>query len=438
MATPVPLKLTLLDYLGYPLPEVEFPFVDTINSLVLRGYRIIWNEFYRDQNLQPPVAVNLGDADGSVEFPYDSFSAYNVLLPRAKAHDIFTSCLPFPQKFPSPIMALTGGTGLAPVLGLGVATAAAPFTNELNVRETGPEVGEDGVTRTFVAPYHGDQLFVETNNAGTGTAKFPQIYADVSAIDGFGLSISTFREAIAVQSLFETFARGGTRYIEMLKSVWGVTTPDFRLQRPEFLGGGSANVQVEAVAYTAESAEVTAGTLGGAATASGRVKFSVASPEHGFVFIFASIRSELSYQRGLHPMWKRSAPLDYPWPQLGGIGEEVVPMGSIFYGDDASYPEVFGYNERYQWYRTFHSVTTGGMRSQAAMDLDRWHLAQDFGENPPQLNPAFIVENPPMERVLTAGSLSAGQQFLADILISRDATRAIAQYGIPDSLGRRF
>lgn len=189
------------------------------------------------------------------------------------------------------------------------------------------------------------------------------------------------------------------------------------------------------IAQTAPSATDPVGTLGGAGTAAGQHHASYAATEHGYIIGLMSIRSELSYQQGLHKMWTRLTRYDFYWPTLAGLSEQAILNGEIFTTGDSDIDTlIWGYQERWQEYRTRVSEVTGIMRSTAANTIDQWHLAQEFGPTTPALNAAFIEDNPPMDRVLAAGSAAVGQQYLADIMYRRTAIRPIPTYGIPASL----
>lgn len=418
---------SIYDHMGLPVEgQVGVGENICINALPFRAYNMIYNEWFRDQNLIDSVSSNF-------EAGPDAPSDYT-LLRRAKFHDYFTSSLPWPQKFTAPTIPLGG---LAPVMGIGFLGQGAGL-GPTAVNETPNSVAPTGV-RTYNNPQFFDTENQNTTpNAllwymdGAPTTGLPQIFADLA--DASGVTISDFRQAMLIQELLERDARGGTRYIEVIKNHFGVTSLDARLQRPEYIGGGQTPLQITPIAQTAPTLDAPLGALGAAGTAAGQHHASYAATEHGYIIGLLSIRSELSYQQGIHRMWRRKSRFDFYWPTLAGLSEQAVLRGEIFGGqglpEDAA---VWGYQERWQEYRTRQSEVTGIMRSTAAGTLDAWHLAQNFSVAP-ALNQAFIEDDPPMDRVLAAGVLAQGQQYLADIMYRRTAIRPIPTYGIPASL----
>lgn len=405
---------SIYDHMGLPtVGQTTGANTLSINALPLRAYNRIWNDWFRDQNITNKVPVSVTDGP-------DAAGNYNVLV-RAKSHDYFTSALPWPQKFIAPTVPLGG---LAPVQGIGTLTSA----------DDGAQID---VIETFrVLPDYA--LHQKTTTAGRGTIEMiggrPAIYADLG--QATGVAINTFRQAFLIQQLLERDARGGTRYVELLRSHFGVTNPDFRLQRPEYIGGGQSPLVLTPVAQTAPSAGVPVGALGAAGTSVGQHRASFAATEHGYIIGLINVRSELSYQQGIHKQWSRLTRYDFYWPSLAGLGEQAILRKEIYAtGVPANDDVVFGYQERWHEYRTRTSEVTGILRSTAASTLDMWHLAQNF-TSAPTLSDAFIYETPPMARILAAGAAASGQQYLADILIERTAVRPIPTYGTPVTLGR--
>lgn len=419
---------SIYDHMGIPTDEQiggDGTQTFSINALPFRAYDMIFNEWFRDENLQLRAA-----------FPTDNgpdTAATYFLQWRNKAHDYFTSALPWTQKFPGTTVPIGEG---APIRGIGVIGAQPQHGGTLaNVLETEPPL----TTHTYDAWSLGTDAapnnLVARLDPNTG---FPLIYADLS--QSTGVAINTLRQAFLIQQLLERDARGGTRYVELIRSHFGVINPDFRLQRPEYIGGGVSPLNITPIAQTAPTTGVPLGALGGAGTAAGTHTASYAATEHGHIIGVINIRADISYQQGLHRLWTRRTRYDFYWPALAGLGEQAILQKEITYtGVPTADERAWGYQERWQEYRTKYSEVTGFMRSGITGSLDAWHLAEYFDvatDGLPSLNEFFLRSKTPLDRVLAAGELAAETQFLADIMYQRVAVRPLPMYGTPVMLGR--
>lgn len=453
---------TLADYMGLPTGVT----VDNISQLPFRAYCKIWNDWFRDENLQDPVYFPLNDTDIVVQSTDTATYKGLSLLKANKFHDYFTSCLPAPQKGLDSDFSLL--SGLAPVVTSPSLVPLDSFDQDYFGRYP---VVSDYYSNLDPTGYHGSlpmlmpEKFIDYDDKMT--------YMDVStAMDGIATSDSSYREgnirrtiktdyiseqsfagarvpgnlwanlsyapnltindlrrSFAIQRMLEKDARGGTRYIELLKSHFGVSSPDARLQRSEYLGGDRMPFNIQQCLQTSETQTTPLGDVSGwSLTSDSHFDFTKSFTEHGFVIGLACARYDHTYQQGIERFWSRRDKYDFFWPALAHIGEQAVKVKEIYANDSAVGDNVFGYQEAWAEYRYKPNLVTGEMRSQYAQSLDCWHFADDY-DSQPQLSSSWIQEDG--SNVNRCLSVTSQNQIFGDILVTNKCTRPMPMYSIP-------
>ena len=402
---------SLQDYFGLPtVGQVGVGLTVSHSALPTRAYNLIYNQWFRDQNLQNSVTVNTGDGPDAT--PSTSYT----LLRRGKRHDYFTSSLPWPQKGGTAVTIPLGGT--APIY------SAAPVANDVAVIKTLGGANWTSLTASTA----------NVSQGSTGLSAGNGLFADLS--QATAATINQLRQSFQIQKLLERDARGGTRYTEIIRAHFGVASPDARLQRPEYLGGGTTNINISPIAQnsaTGLSGSTTPiGNLAAFGTFLGREHgFTQSFVEHGYVIGLVSVRADLTYQQGLRRHWSRSTRYDYYFPAFATLGEQSILNKEIYVtGNTTQDNQVFGYQERWAEYRYNPSEITGLFRSTSAGTIDPWHYSQKF-TSLPTLNTTFIQDTPPLSRNLAIGASANGQQLLLDAFFNTTAARPMPMYSVP-------
>lgn len=440
---------SLWDYFGLPTGLTN---TLSVNALPFRMYYLIYNEWFRDENLQKSVKID--KSDSNAVFKHDRLSEQPSwilssgqyvrgfpLAPRGKRHDYFTSALPWTQKGPGVSIGLAGTATLVdpkPVTGYFVqqsnnSLGAAQLQKDGGVHEVYTGYGtltyQGGGYSTSIAGHAINGSGMATITAQPGSSWLSKsAYADLDSSSIF--TINSLRTAFQMQKFYERLARGGSRYTEVLRSFFGVVSPDARLQRPEFLGSFTKMVNVNPIAQTSATDDTSPqGNLSAyGVTAAKFHGFTKSFVEHGYIFGLVCARADLTYQQGINKMWLRSTVYDFYWPTFAHLGEQAIELREIYAQGSEADTTVFGYQERYAEYRYKPSQITGKFRSSLTDgNLDVWHLSQFF-KNAPTLNEEFIMENPPIERIVAVPS---EPEFLLDIGFRYTTVRPMPMFGTP-------
>ena len=427
------LSSRLADYFGLPT-GVNHP----INALPFRAYNLVWNEWFRDENLQASAPFTTGDYESNTLLDKngsgtnESWRWYIMPRKRGKRHDYFTSCLPWPQKG-DPVSLPLGGS--APVYGNG-ALHLESYANQSAVLHGGAQGA------TAYAPYTtgGNGDLMTTVEAGTQSGIVSKgfeinsqstwhsgVYTDLT--EATAATINSLRQAIQLQRFLERSARSGTRYTELIRGHFNVLSPDSRLQRPELLGYTSSYMNVQPIPQTSstDSASPQGNLAAQGVLIDSQHAFKQTFTEHGYIIGLVCVTTDLTYQQGRHKMWDRRTRYDFYWPEFAHLGEQAVLNSEIYAQGTDDDAKVFGYQERYAEYRYFPGQITGVLRSTYPQSLDVWHLAQKF-DSLPTLNATFIEENPPLARVL---AVQNEPQFIFDSFLHLKCARPMPVYSVP-------
>lgn len=430
---------TLADYFGIPTGVAGL----SVSALPFRAYALVMNEWFRDQNLQDPLVVPTDDSTvagvNTGTFVTDVAKGGKPFI-AAKYHDYFTSALPAPQKGPD-VLIPVAQAGSYPVVSLTDYVDASKSTASVAWQKLdGTNFSYAGSGHLSVGSY-GEQTGKYLSGATAGSGVSASTNVDIAPANLWAVAdgnaaaatINQLRLAFQIQKFYERQARGGSRYTEVVRSFFGVTSPDARLQRPEYLGGNRVPINVNQIVQQSgtESSGTPQGTVvGQSLTTDKHSDFTKSFTEHGLIIGVMVARYDHTYQQGLNRLWSRKDKFDFYWPVFANIGEQAIKNKEIFAQGTDKDNEVFGYQEAWAEYRYKPNMVTGEMRSAYAQSLDVWHLADDYSALP-SLSDSWIREDKAnIDRVLAVTS-SVSNQFFADIYVKNYCTRPMPMYSVP-------
>ena len=435
-AKPAPDEKSILDYMGVPT-KVKKPF--TINALPIRAYVKIWNEFFRDENVDNAAVLKSDDADVTYNFTEEKSETLEKdlqnavlggnLLPVNKYHDYFTSCLPYPQRGPEVALPMQGNAPLEAYT-TDKLTEKIKLEGQKTIRWQTNSDNEGSLPETFAGGYNKIGTSFGAKISGETLTKRYYLGTDLSAVTA--ATINDLREAVAVQQYYEALSRGGSRYREQVRALWDVTISDKTVQIPEYLGGGRYQVNVNQIIQTSGQQNENDTPLGETGAVSvtpiRESSFTKSFEEHGFVIGVACVRHNRSYQQGLERFWSRKDRLDYYVPQFANLGEQPVKKKEIMLTGNTTDEETFGYQEAWADYRMKPNRVSGLMRSNATGTLDFWHYA-DIYSTVPTLSQEWMAEG--KAEIARTLIVQDEPQFFGAVRIANKTTRRMPLYSVP-------